>query len=127
MHRLFRHVQFLVAVCVMSKRRLFRAADLEAILVQPLKSDMSSQFKVISTNRNSRKGGKGGNRRRRSSLSALIAMAAVLVMVPMAELSAAHRTPCHLWVTITSSVGTTSVTPVRIVGDGAKKSRTKQA
>ena len=59
MHRLFRHVQFLVAVHAMSKRRLFRAADLEAILLQPLKSDMSSQCKVISTNRNSRKGGKG--------------------------------------------------------------------
>ena len=125
MHRLFRHVQFLLAVRAMSKHRLFRAADLEAILLQPLKSDMSSQFKVISTNRNSRKGEKGGNRRRRSSLSALIAMAAVLVMVPTAELSAAHRAPCHLWVTITSSVGTMPVTPVRIVGDGAKKSRTK--
>ena len=34
MHRLFRHVQFLLTVRAMSKRRLFRAADLEAILLQ---------------------------------------------------------------------------------------------
>ena len=95
---------------------LFRPPESEAILVQPLKSDMSSQFKVISTNRNTRKRGKGGNRRRRSSLSALIAMAAVPDTAPTAELSAAHRTPCHLWVAITSSVGELSVTPVRIVG-----------
>ena len=110
MHRLFRHVQFLVAVHAMSKRRLFRAADLEAILLQPLKSDMSSQCKVISTNRNSRKGGKGGNRRRRSSLSALVAMVAVPDRAPTAELAAAHRlahrAPCHLWVSGASSVGT---------------------
>ena len=38
MHRLFRHVQFLLTVRAMFKRRLFREADLEAILLQPLKS-----------------------------------------------------------------------------------------
>ena len=34
MHWLFRHVQFLLTVRAMSKRRLFRAADLEAFLLQ---------------------------------------------------------------------------------------------